>query len=132
MPILLALLVLVLLWYIFKPVWAPKPPDASPLKDRASQASIEGVARAREASKEGVARAREASKEVGARAREVSNEVGVRARQMYEGLRGRKPSTVPSVRKRTAGARDHRQSPRQRGKPRRVTRRPASDDRVKR
>ncbi|MEW5983037.1 MAG: hypothetical protein AB1806_11805 [Acidobacteriota bacterium] len=43
-----ALVVLVVLWFVFKPAWAPKPPDATDWAGKATQASKQATAKAGE------------------------------------------------------------------------------------
>jgi|GEM_PF-2011213 hypothetical protein len=76
--LLVALVVVVVLWFVFKPGWAPKPPDTSTWTGKAS-----------EASKQATARAGEFSKQATGKASQMSKDATARAGQMYQGLRGR-------------------------------------------
>lgn len=66
MLLLLTLIVLVILWFVLRPAWAPKPPDTSALTDRASNVS----------------------KQATTRVQEVSGQATNRAGQMVQGVRG--------------------------------------------
>ncbi|MBI4788813.1 MAG: hypothetical protein HY782_17410 [Chloroflexi bacterium] len=65
--LLISLLVVVILWFVLKPDWAPKPPDTAQWTEKASQASKQATAKARQASEQATAK----------------------AGQMYQGARGR-------------------------------------------
>lgn len=65
--LLAALIVVVILWFVLKPGWAPKPPDTAEWTGKASQAS----------------------KQAGDKASQLSKEATNKAGQMYQGLRGR-------------------------------------------
>ena len=108
--ILLALLAIVVLWFIMKPSWAPKPPDTSQwtkkagemtkqATTRATEFSKQAITKTGEVSKQAAARAGEVSKQAAAKAGEVSKQVTTQATQaskqatsqagqMYQGLRG--------------------------------------------
>ncbi len=97
--ILLALLAVVILWFVLKPSWAPKPPDTSQWTDKASQMTKQATTRATEFSKQAITRTGEVSKQAATKAGEVSKQVTSQATQaskqatsqagqMYQGLRG--------------------------------------------
>lgn len=76
--LLAALLVVLVLWLVLKPGWAPQPPDTSAWTGKARQASEQATTKARQASEQASIRARQASEQATAK-----------AGQMYQGLRGR-------------------------------------------
>jgi hypothetical protein len=97
--LLVALVIVVILWFVFKPGWAPKPPDASGWTSKASETSKQATARASQLSKDATTRASQMSKDAAARASQVSKDAATRASQMskeatakagqmYQGLRG--------------------------------------------
>ena len=75
--LLLALLIVVVLWFVMKPGWAPKPPDTSQWTGKASQMS-----------KDATGKASEMSKQETGKASQVSKDATAKAGQMYQGVRG--------------------------------------------
>jgi len=86
--LLVALIVVVILWFVLKPDWAPKPPDTSRWTGRAGEMSKQMTGRAGDLSKQATARAGDLSKQATARASQVSRQATAQAGQMYKGLRG--------------------------------------------
>jgi hypothetical protein len=100
-----ALLIIVILWLIFKPDWAPKPPDTSQWTTRAGEVTKQATAKAGEMTKQATAKAGQVTKQATAKAGEVTKQAttkagevtkqaGSQAGQMYSGVRERfKPRT---------------------------------------
>ncbi len=97
--ILVALLVVVILWFVMKPDWAPKPPDTSQWTDKAGQMTKQATTKAGEVTKQATTKASEVTKQATAKAGdwskqavaktgEVSKQATSQAGQMYQGLRG--------------------------------------------
>ncbi len=97
--LLVALVIVAILWFVFKPGWAPKPPDTSEWTGKASQMSKQATGKASEVSKQvtgkasemskqATGKASEMSKQVTGKASQVSKDATAKAGQMYQGVRG--------------------------------------------
>jgi len=78
MYILIALGAVIVLWFVVKPSWAPKPPERSEIGEKAG-----------ELTKNATEKASSLSKSVTNRAGKISKAAGDRAGELYGGLRGR-------------------------------------------